>query len=165
MKDACLFETAAELRGMMQALERRHDDVAYELLRRIEAQRVEAAALVKFGKDLNHKGYAAAREMLAMVPSGFRSSDALRVLLLELENDFGKASAKEHRSRSGMRFDPFWAAFDKIAKRRTHRDATSVYQAVIDSGIATPHPTLRRAKEHYKELMEGNSQRLQIVGG
>ncbi|WP_322021826.1 hypothetical protein [Burkholderia sp. BCC1974] len=164
MKSACLFKTVAELQSMMQALERRHDGTAYELLRRIEAQRVEAAALIKFGKDLNHKGYLAAREMLAMVPSGFRSSDALRVLLLELENDFVKAAAQERRSRSGMRFDPFWAEFDALAKRRTQPDAAGVYQAIVSSGIATPHPTLRRAKEHYKELMEGNSQRLQIVG-
>ncbi|KVR04724.1 hypothetical protein WK09_29000 [Burkholderia ubonensis] len=164
MKDACLFKTSAELRDMMQSLERRDNGVAYELLRRIQAQRTEAAALTKFGRNLNHKGYAVALEMLAMVPSGFRSSDLLARLLLELENDFVKASAQERRSRSAMRFDPFWAEFDALAKRHTHRDAAGVYRAIVSSGIATPHPTLRRAKEHYKELMEGNSQRLQIVG-
>ncbi|MDN7993093.1 hypothetical protein QZM97_23750 [Burkholderia orbicola] len=164
MKEACLFKTSAELRDMMHSLERRDDGVAYELLRRIETQRTAAADLTKFGRHLNHKGYGAAREMLAMVPSGFRSSELLARLLLELENDFIKASAQERRSRSAMRFDPFWAEFDALAKRRTHRDAAGVYRAVVSSGIATPHPTMRRAKERYKELIEGNSQRLQIVG-
>ncbi|MBY8605247.1 hypothetical protein K7N18_10395 [Burkholderia arboris] len=164
MKSACLFQSSAELNDMMRLLERRDDAIAYELLRRIEAQRTAATALGKFSENLNHKGYVAAREMLAMVPSGFRKSDLLARLLLELENDFIKASAQERRSRSAMRFDPFWAEFDALARRRTHRDARGVYQAVIASGIAAPHPSLRCATDRYKKVLEGNSQRLQIVG-
>lgn len=148
-----LFENSAELKEMLGKLERRNDAVARELLRRIDAQRLAAAALPgKFGTGLNHKGYVAAREMLPMVMTNFATADRLEVLLLALECDFAKAAIRAQRSTSGRRFKRFWDEFDELIRRRTHRTADDAYKSVA-ARMPLPHPKASSAKSRYGRLM------------
>ncbi|WP_059715433.1 hypothetical protein [Burkholderia ubonensis] len=167
MKEAFIFQTTAELEEMMRALERRNNGVAHEILRRLETQRADAAALGKFGRTLNHRGYVAARDLLAMAQAGFGGSDVLNrleKLLLRLENDYVKAAASAARSTSNKRFIPYWSAFDEIAGRRTYRTAEEIHAAVLSDGMPPPYPRPDIIKRHYAKLKSGMSQSLRALG-
>ena len=164
MKETFLFQTTAELDRLMHALERRDNQTAYDLMHRIDTQRAAAAALGKFGRTLDHKGYMEAREWLAMVPSGFRRPDELRTLLLALDGDYVKAAYRAARSNSNARFIPYWSAFDEIAGRHTQRTAEDVHAAVLADGLPPPYPKLAVIKRRYGKLKRGISETLQTLG-
>ena len=151
----------------MRALEHRNNDTAHAILRRLETQRADAAALGKFGRTLNHGGYVAARDLLAMAQSGFGGSDVLNrleKLLLRLENDYVKAAASAARSTSNKRFIPYWSAFDEIASRRTHRTAEEIRAAVLSEGMPPPYPQPDIIKRRYAKFKTGMSQTLRALG-
>ncbi|QBQ96295.1 hypothetical protein [Paraburkholderia pallida] len=160
-----LFDSSAELKSMMEKLERSDNATAYELLRRIGAQRAALPELGKFSRSLDQRAYRNALDLVpAVAARTFRSVDELETRLLRLEIDFTRAAARAHRSNSAVRFDGFWEIFDEIVRRRTCTTAMAAYRAAVDAGAPLPHPRQSTAKTRFKELMGDGSERLRIAG-
>ncbi|WP_175865568.1 hypothetical protein [Burkholderia cepacia] len=153
-----LFRDTRELSALMRALTEQCSS-APELMRRLNAQRRDVDSLGKFGRHLDRDRYAAAKDLLAKVAFGLSlaSAEDLESLLLRIELDFTKASARARPGASAKRFDRFWIEFDTLAAQRSHRDVESLYQAVLATGVSPPHPRLSTAKEHYRNLKESVS--------
>ncbi|WP_175816731.1 hypothetical protein [Burkholderia diffusa] len=158
MRHTHLFDDTRELIALMRALTDQCSS-APELMRRLDAQRRDIDNLGKFARHLNRGRYDDAKDILQKLAFGLAlaSAEELETMLLRIELDFSRASALARPGASAKRFDRFWSVFDALAKQGAYRDAESLYRAVLDTGIAPPHPRLSTAKEHYRNLKESVS--------
>ncbi|WP_134138228.1 hypothetical protein [Paraburkholderia sp. BL6665CI2N2] len=154
MSDANLFGRVEELREAMLRLERGCDATAMDLRSRIAAQERAVPELGKFAAGIQSRHYVSARELVVAVVARSMTADRLEVLLLRLECSYVKAKVRANRSRSNVRFAPFWAEFDAIVRRHVCSTADEAHKRAA-TGTPQPHPKLSVAQKRYRRLMNG----------
>ena len=146
-----LFDSVDELRASLRKLEAGCDNTAGALRTRIAAQERYIPELGKFGRGVDVRQYSQARELVVAVAAGSMNADRLEVLLLGLECEFVKRKAKADRSRSNVRFDPFFEVFDAIVTGRRCRSATDAHQKAA-AVAPPPHPMPSVSRKRYGTL-------------
>ncbi|HDR9061070.1 hypothetical protein [Burkholderia vietnamiensis] len=146
-----LFASAQELTSIMRRLEHGCDETAAELRERLSDQERAIPELGKFGAGIQLSDYQAARDLVSPVTARMMDADRLERMVLRLECDYVKLKARADRSRSNVRFEPFWEAFDSIVRRHLCSDLDDAY-ARAAAQVPLPHPKPSVAEKRFRQL-------------
>ncbi|HDR9101143.1 TPA: hypothetical protein QDB15_006000 [Burkholderia vietnamiensis] len=146
-----LFASAQELTSIMRRLEFGCDKTAGELRERLSAQERAIQDLGKYGAGIQLSEYRTAHDLVVSVTAQMMNADRLERIVLRLECDYVKLKARADRSRSNVRFEPFWEAFDSIVQRHLCSDLDDAY-ARAAAQVPLPHPKPSVAEKRYRQL-------------
>ncbi|HDR9274896.1 TPA: hypothetical protein QDB24_002977 [Burkholderia vietnamiensis] len=147
-----LFASTMELTSIVRRLEHGCDETAAELRERLSAQELAIPELGKFGAGIQLCDYRAARDLVAPVTARMMTADRLETMILRLECEYVKRKARADRSRSNVRFEPFWEAFDSIVRRHLCSEFDDAY-ARAAARVPLPHPKPSVAEKRYRKLI------------
>ncbi|HDR8931569.1 hypothetical protein WK35_28525 [Burkholderia vietnamiensis] len=149
-----LFSSVQELTSIMRRLEFGCDETAAELRERLSTQERAIQDLGKYGAGIQLSEYRTACDLIVSVTAQMMNADRLERIVLRLECDYVKLKARADRSRSNVRFEPFWEAFDSIVRRHLCSDLDDAY-ARAAARVPLPHPKPSVAEKRYRKLTNG----------